>query len=186
MSDTIALETSAVKQPPLDTTTRDDREGRALPTSSRLGFPQEVGFFIRSSFRRCHNEAYRFTRAACRVPPGRVGVWIWRKPRSASVGMDLWRADFDLTRAAQDKILDVWGKYSRRVWHRRRKRGWWASASKTGFGLEILQDDVEEWKTILAGILSDPDSYEEVPMLPLPAGDIKRFHLPPLRVAEAH
>ena len=89
---------------------------------------------------------------------GRVGVSIEVKQVYAQVGIDLWRANSDLTKRTQALLMEAWRRYvahlKRRTPHMR------AQATATTFDAVIRKDHIEEWKEKLRAVLGRPCPLE--------------------------
>jgi hypothetical protein len=91
-----------------------------------------------------------------------IGVYVVRRPNGLlCVGFDLWKLNVNLRPAAIERLQSRWRQQAtslsksmlRSVLRR-------SHFSKSFARFEISSEHVEEWKSELAAVLSNPDSFE--------------------------
>jgi len=126
----------------------------------------ESFFQFGSEWRRAtpEDEAHQFTGfdRATREPS--VGVYIVKRPNGLMrVGFDLWRLGVTLQPAAIERLQDRWhqeaGALSKSLL---RSAGRRPHFSESFARFEVAAERLEEWKSELSAVLSNPESYERI------------------------
>jgi hypothetical protein len=93
-----------------------------------------------------------------------IGVYVVRRPNSLlCVGFDLWKINLNLCPAAIARIETRWRREAARLSNSLLRSAQRRSHFSKSFAkFEVAPERLEEWKSELTAVLSNPDSYQRI------------------------
>jgi hypothetical protein len=148
------------------TTVIAEQQIRCVPTIRFFSGRSQSYFQFGSEWRRAsaEDEAHAFTGFDHTTHEPSVGVYVERRSnRLLRIGFDLWRLSVNLCPAVIQRLQNRWrqesGALSKSLLRSAERR---SHFSKSFARFEISPERLEAWKSELAAVLSNPDSYQRI------------------------